>query len=191
MHKSVIAILLIANIAFSSAVFLKKPATATFSVFNELQEVENSDFGKKILDTIALQMKNKSPLQDVAKMLAEIRGDLSAQQLASDQLHDQQEAECANEIKEYERRITVADGIRQQAEDEIASLKQEISRLEGDIRNKKQQLDILNQREIDLRESRARDADDFARRQAQSVEVIGALDLIIEKFSTIKGVETA
>jgi hypothetical protein len=63
--------------------------------------------------------------------------------------------------------------------------------LEGDIRNKKQQLDILNQREIDLRESRARDADDFAKRQAQSVEVIGALDLIIEKFSTIKGVETA
>jgi len=42
-----------------------------------------------------------------------------------------------------------------------------------------------------LRESRARDADEFARRQAQTVEVVGALDLIIEKFSTIKGQESA
>lgn len=42
-----------------------------------------------------------------------------------------------------------------------------------------------------MRESRARDADDFAKRQAQSIEVIGALDLITEKFSTIKGVEAA
>jgi chromosome segregation ATPase len=124
-------------------------------------------------------------------MLAEIRADLSAQQLAADQLHDQQEAECTNEINEYDRRINVANGIRQAAEDEIATLKQEISQLEGDIRNKKQQLDILNQREIDLRDSRARDADNFAKRQSQSVEVVGALDLIIEKFSTIKGTEAA
>ena len=39
MQKAVIAILIIANIAFSSAVFLKKPSQATFQIFSQLEEV--------------------------------------------------------------------------------------------------------------------------------------------------------
>jgi chromosome segregation ATPase len=129
MHKAVIATLLICNLAFSGAVFLKKPSQATFTVFNQLEEVENEEFGKKILDTIALQLKNKSPLGDVAKMLAEIRQDLVIQQQESDQVHSQQEAECETEINEYTRRIDVATAIQSAAESEITTLKQEISQL--------------------------------------------------------------
>lgn len=47
-------------------------------------------------------------------------------------------------------------------------------------------MDILNQREIDLKDSRARDADEFARRQAQSQQVVEALDFIIDKFETLQ-----
>lgn len=81
----------------------------------------------------------------------------------------------------------MATATRQSAEDEIQTLKQEKNQVEGEIRNKGIQMDILNGREVDLKDSRARDADDFAKRQAQSVEVVGALDLIIEKFATIQG----
>lgn len=125
-------------------------------------------FGKKILDTIALQLKNKSPLGDIAKMLAEIRQDLVIQEQEADMVHEAQVAECDQEITEYNRRIDVASAIIETAEGEIATLKQEINGAEGDIRNKAMQLDILNQREIDLKDSRARDADEFVRRQAQS-----------------------
>jgi chromosome segregation ATPase len=138
------------------------------------------------LDTIALQIQNKSPLGDIAKMLAEIRQDLVIQQQEADRIHSEQEAECTNEINEYKRRIDVATATIASAEGEIATLKAEIAQLEGEIRNKGVQLDILNQREIDLRDARARDADDFAKRQAQSTEVVGALELIIEKFSTLQ-----
>jgi hypothetical protein len=44
-----------------------------------LKSVENSNFGKKILDTIALQVKNKSPLGDIARLLAEIRTNLATE----------------------------------------------------------------------------------------------------------------
>jgi len=186
MNKALIAIILILNIAGSQAVFLKKPTKATFNIFNQLKEIEDESFGKKILDTIALQLKNKSPLGDIAKMLAEIRTDLVTQQQEADQLHAAQEAECENEINEYRRRIDVATTTISEAEAEITVLKGEISQLQGEIKNKGIQLEILNQREVDLQNARAQDADDFQNRQRQSVEVVGALDLIIEKFDSIQ-----
>jgi chromosome segregation ATPase len=67
-------------ITMNQAVFLKKPASGKFNTFNQLREIQDSDFGKRILDTIALQLANKSPLADVARMLQEIRQNLALQQ---------------------------------------------------------------------------------------------------------------
>jgi chromosome segregation ATPase len=183
--EGILVALLIVNIAFSNAALLKKPNKVTYNVFNQLKSIEDEVFGKKILDTIALQLENKSPLGEIATMLAQIRQDLVIQQQEADMVHSQQEAECEAEITEYTRRIDEASATISTAESEIATLKAEISQIEGDIRNKGIQLDILDHREIDLKDSRARDAEDFERRQATSTEVVGALDLIIEKFATI------
>jgi predicted nucleic acid-binding Zn-ribbon protein len=184
--KTILAVLLIANIAFSNAVFLKKPSKTTFSVLNQLQDFENHDFGKKILDTIALQMKNQAPLADVAKMLAEIRQDLVLKEQEMDQLHAEQENECETDITEYIRRIDVASQQRDDATTEIGLLQGEISNLETEIANKGEQLDILAEREAQVRSDRERDHYEFEDRQKRTVEVIGAVDLIVEKLSSIK-----
>jgi len=136
MNKSIIVALIIANIAFSNAAFLKssKKEVPQFTVFNQLEQIESNEFGKKILDTIALQMKNKSPLSDIARMLAEIRQDLILQEHEADNLHSQQEHECEEEITEYARRIDEAQVARDDAETEILLLHAEISNLENDIR---------------------------------------------------------
>jgi len=123
MRKIAIVALLLLNIALSSAVFLKKPSQTTFNVFAQLKNVEQSSFGKKIIDTVALQLKNKSPLQDIAKLLAEIRTDLVVQQKEADSLQSARETECEEEITEYNRRIEVATGIQNDAEAEITILK--------------------------------------------------------------------
>jgi hypothetical protein len=53
--RTALLVIVILSLAFNAnAVFLKKPSKATYSVFNQLKQVENSNFGKKILDTIAL-----------------------------------------------------------------------------------------------------------------------------------------
>jgi len=111
---------------------------------------------------------------------------LVTQQQEADQLHAAQEVECENEINEYRRRIDVATTTIAEAEAEITVLKGEIGQLQGEIKNKGIQLEILNQREVDLQNARAQDAEDFQNRQRQSVEVVRALDLIIEKFDTIQ-----
>jgi regulatory protein YycI of two-component signal transduction system YycFG len=53
MSKFIAAFLLL-NIAFSSAVFLKKPTNSHFNTMSQLREISEKDFGKRILDTIAL-----------------------------------------------------------------------------------------------------------------------------------------
>ena len=65
--------------------------------------MENSEFGKKILDTIALQVKNNSPLSDIARMLAEIRQDLTLQNHEADNLHAAQVVQCDTQITEFNR----------------------------------------------------------------------------------------
>jgi chromosome segregation ATPase len=186
MSKTLIAVFLILNIAFSAnAVFLKKPSKAAFSVFTELSKLEEHEFGKKILDTIALQIKSQSPLQDIARLLDEIRQDLVTQQAESDALHNQQEQEFADTVASLDRSISDNTNTKDEAENEISILEGEIARIEAEINIKEAQLELLNRREKELDEARQRDSEEFARRQTQGVEVVGALELIIERLSTI------
>jgi hypothetical protein len=76
MNKLLLVAFLISNVLVSNAVFLKKNSQTTV---NNLRNIQESEFGKRILDTIALQMNNKSPLSDVAKMLNDILANLKAQ----------------------------------------------------------------------------------------------------------------
>jgi transcription elongation GreA/GreB family factor len=131
-------------------------------------------------------MKNKSPLSDIARMLAEIRQDLILQEHEADNLHSQQEHECEEEIAEYARRIDEAQVARDDAETEIVLLHGEISNLENDIRGKAKQLEILDNRELAIKEARESDAFHFAASLAQNQEVLSALDLILEKLNGIQ-----
>lgn len=182
-----VAVCLILSIAFANAGFLKNKETAAPKATpqSQLEEMENSEFGKKILDTIALQVKNNSPLSDIARMLAEIRQDLTLQNHEADNLHAAQVVQCDTQITEFNRRIDVATVQRDDAETEIGLLTSEIANLRNDINNKAKQLEILDNREITLREERETDAFAYAARTAQTEEVIGALDLILEKLSGV------
>jgi chromosome segregation ATPase len=162
----------------------KKDAPA-FNVFAQIQDIENSEFGKKIMDTIALQLKNKSPISDIARMLAEIRQDLILQEHEADNLHNQQEHECAEEIAEYARRIDAAQVARDDAETEILLLHGEIANLQNDIAVKAKQLEIIDNRELETRANRETDAFNYEARRAQNEEVLSALDLILEKLNSI------
>jgi hypothetical protein len=49
------AILLVVALVFANAVFVKKTASdPNMSVFTQLEQIEETDLGKRLLDTIAL-----------------------------------------------------------------------------------------------------------------------------------------
>jgi phosphatidate phosphatase PAH1 len=187
MNKTAIVVCLILSISFANAGFLKndKKEIKKETVITQLQDMEKHEFGKKILDTITLQLKNNSPMSDIARMLAEIRQDLTLQNHEADNIHASQVLQCTTQITEFNRRIDVATVQREDAEGEISILSAEIANLRADIAIKSKQLEILDNREQTLREEREHDAFAYAARTAQTEEVIGALEMILERLSGI------
>jgi hypothetical protein len=74
--KTAFIIALVIVGAFAESTFLgsnKKLTTA-------LNRIDSNDFGKNLLDTIALQMESNSPMQDIANLIRDMMNDLRAQQ---------------------------------------------------------------------------------------------------------------
>lgn len=118
--KSTVSLLLV--LIAANAVFVKKPSDPNAGVFAEMEEIEQHELGRKLLDTIALQMKNQAPLADIAKMLQDLRENLLLQQQQADMKHAADEADCAAEIAGYNRRIDYASNEISEATSEITNL---------------------------------------------------------------------
>jgi|JI102314A1RNA_FD_contig_41_5402103_length_1472_multi_4_in_0_out_0_1 chromosome segregation ATPase len=186
-QKTLTLLFLIGLIAMSQAVFLENKVGSHFAIFSQLKNVEDSSFGKKILDTIALQLGNKVPLSDVASLLKELRSNLVVQESQAKQLHIDQESECKRDIDEYNRRIEVANREIGEATSAIARLESQIEGLNADINNKETQLKILAEREVAAKEAHLRDSQNFATRNAEHKQVLEALDLILPRLEKLVG----
>ncbi|CAD8043380.1 unnamed protein product [Paramecium primaurelia] len=169
-----------------NAVFVKKPSDPNAGVFAELEEIEEHALGRKLLDTIALQMKNQAPLADIARMLQELRENLLLQQQQAELKHAADEADCAAEIAGYNRRIDYASNEISESTTEITALSAQVQQLESEIENIQVQLGILNDQEETLRTQRAKDAEAFAQRIKSTADVVEALNVVAAKLSAIQ-----
>merc|ERR1711907_492914 len=176
-----VAVLFLVNAAFATS-FLKSGANSP--IFAQLKKVEETSFGKNLLDTIALQVQNQAPLADISRLLANLKADLERQQAEADQLQSEREAECAQAIAEYNRRIEVAEGIIDETTENIANLKAKIAELKTAIANLKQTIATLKEHLAELIADDAAERDAFANRiEAYNTQLEG-LDQIIEMLKT-------
>ena len=74
------AALVLLGLIAVNAVFVKKVTDPNAPVFAEMEELDSTEMGRKLFDTIALQLKNKAPLADIARMLQNLRENLVLQQ---------------------------------------------------------------------------------------------------------------
>ncbi|EGR29421.1 hypothetical protein IMG5_155700 [Ichthyophthirius multifiliis] len=189
MKTQLISVLLLINLTLSSAVFLQKPRSASnkqFEIFSSLQKVEMIDFGKRILDTIALQLTNKVPLAEVAKVLSQLKQDLEKQQADADVQHGNDEANCRTETERYETNIANAAIVRENSAEALKVLEAEIGQLENSIAYLDRQAVELEKRLDAYKGSRERDNQRYNEHRVQQLQVVEALELIIDRLSQIK-----
>lgn len=179
-------IIALLGLTLTQAVFVKRNNDPARAVFAQLEAMEEHELGKKLLDTIALQLNNKAPLSDIAKMLQQLRENLILNQQEADMKHAQDEVDCETEIYQYNRRIDFASNEITESTQEIQTLSAKVAQLEQDVENKQVQLDILNEQETNLREQRAEDAENFKRFENETEGVIEAVEVIIQKLSSIQ-----
>ena len=138
-----------------------------------------------------MQLNSKAPLQDVAKLLADLKDNLYTQQTESDNLHATQTVECETDEANYESRIEYAQNEIQEATVNIGSMSTEIKRLQASIDNANLQLSILAKREAILEVNHEQDGVDYEQRVLDHTQVLEALDIIIPKLQSITAQENS
>jgi septal ring factor EnvC (AmiA/AmiB activator) len=152
---------------------------------NMLRNIDSNDFGKNLLDTIALQMQSGSPMNDIANLIRDMMNDLRAQQQSHDEAHSAKMGECADQIANYNARISHATNEIQEATQAIKSLRSRRRQLIKDIATGEKTLVMLEEQEVAARAKRAQDSKDFFARQEQTKLVLDALEVIIPKLRAI------
>jgi len=183
MTKFAVVALVLINAAFATQVFLGNTNKMTTGAFAQLKAIEQSEFGKNLLDTIALQLQNQAPISDVAKLLGELKSDLLHQQQEDDELHTSREAECEHDIAEYNRRIGVATQEIHEATERIGQITARISELVSNIADTEQQISNAETLVSNAIAERSVRAAQFDSRTAQHQGVVEALNLILEKLA--------
>jgi hypothetical protein len=135
MRNTFVALFLIANIAMSSAAFIKKPKAMNFDVISKLREIDNHPFGKKIMDTIALQISSGAPLANVAKFLQELIASSASQLTSGTNKHNQFVSETNDYLKRENAVKVKADADAADASASIDILDREITQLASAIKN--------------------------------------------------------
>ncbi|CAD8063387.1 unnamed protein product [Paramecium primaurelia] len=174
------------GLTLTQAVFVKRSNDPSRAIFTQLEAMEEHELGRKLLDTIALQLNNKAPLGDIAKMLQQLRENLILNQQEADQKHAQDEVDCETEIYQYNRRIDFASNEITESTQEIQTLSAKVEQLTQDVEDKQVQLDILNEQETQIREQRAEDAESFKKFENETENVIEAVEVIIQRLSSIQ-----
>jgi len=181
----VLSLVLMLGVTFGASIF-STTNNRQLGILAELQNIDNTDFGKKLLDTISLQLKNKSPLSDISKLLSEIRSELVHQQEKSDAEEGQAARECHKQIRNYNSRIDKATNEINEAIVNIANHKRNIASFETQQKSYEAQIKLLGEKEVQFREARKKDEADFANRIAQQKAVVTALEQITPELEHLK-----
>jgi chromosome segregation ATPase len=155
-------------------------------IFTELQSIDGSDFGKKLLDTITLQLKSKAPLGEISRLLKQIETELTEQQRKDDANHNEEERTCAKRIAQYEAAITQASATIHDEQFNIRQYERAIQLGEGQKASHESTIKVLSDREDLLRKTFKEDQDDHAKRIAQQKAVIDALTQIIPELERLR-----
>lgn len=163
----------------------------TASNMPELKTIEQSKWGSQLLDTIALQIQNKAPMDKIYAVLNEIITGLQDQQAEEDSAHAAKMAECAREDDRLTNTINEATLAIEGLDARIAELKKEIR--EGETREGElvHQIDLLEQHIEHSNEVRAKDSADFERRQQETNIAIEAIQDAIVEVEKLVGAEPA
>merc|ERR1719226_157227 len=130
-------------------------------------------------------MESNSPMQDIANLIRDMMNDLRSQQQDADNAHSTKMGECADQIANYNARISHATNEIQEATQAIKTLRQRRRTLQKDIATGEATLVMLDEQEAAARAKRAQDSKDFFARQEQTKLVLDALEVIIPKLRAI------
>jgi len=102
--------------------------TMAFTMTREFQEIESNNYGKQLLDTIALQMDSETPLSEIMDLLNKLSSQLTSEQEAADAKNKTEEKHCVDTVKQLTERIAKDVKTIERAKNELAVLNSQLKK---------------------------------------------------------------
>mmetsp|Transcript_33931 Transcript_33931/g.59149 ORF Transcript_33931/g.59149 Transcript_33931/m.59149 type:complete len:359 (-) Transcript_33931:31-1107(-) len=160
--------------------------SAAFATSADLLSLKRTDYGKKLLASIELQLAMEGPVDKVLALLQDLDDGLVQEQADHDDKHANFQAECESTLANYAYEIDTAESDKSQAEAELSFLIPAIFTAEQQLAeakaNKQATID-RKERAIDIRN---KEHEDYLVRVQEHQDAISACDLATEQVLTLK-----
>lgn len=151
--------------------------------------IDNTPYGKRLLDTIQLQMQSKASVDRILNLLEELKADLRAQQTQDDGIHRDQEAECSSEIAGYDAEIARLEGEINAANAYLSELRPKLETVNGQLYRKLNEISSLTARLADYEAAHKQDEEDYQRRVQDHQEALRAVGEALAYVKSLVGSE--
>lgn len=169
-----------------SAFLLCLLACVAFSATLDFTSLKRTDFGKKLLASIELQMTMEGPVDKVLALLQELDDGLVQEQADHDDRHEEYQGECDSTLSEYQDEIDQAKADKTEAVSQLSVVIPQISETEDELASAKQSLqDTLDAKETAINR-REKEHEDYLVRVQEHSDAISACDLATEQVLELR-----
>ena len=154
-----------------------------------LVQIDNTPYGKRLLDTIQLQMQSKASVDRILGLLEELKNDLNAQQASDNKVHEEQEQECAFEIGGYNAEIARLEGEIAAANAYLGELRPQLATVNSHLSKKLEEISLLTVRLANYEEAHRLDEEDYKRRVEDHQQALVAMAQVLENVRSLVGSE--
>lgn len=149
--------------------------------------IDSTDYGKRLLDTINVELKSKGSVDKIVEILNSLKADLVKQQGYDDNKREEKQAECTRVIGDYTATISRLTQEISDLELEIPDLQdklndvtQKFNRKEGEIKELEGELESYD---ADYKQ----DTDEYNARVADHKEAVQAVKATLEYLKNLEG----
>lgn len=161
-------------------------ATAILATSADFKTLKRTDFGKKLLASIELQLSMEGPVDKILDLLKELDAGLVEEQAGHDDRHADFQSVCEASLNEYTTQIDRAETDQQQAVSELITLNPAISEAEHELKHALDQKAATEDRKGKSIEQREQEHEIFLERREEHLTAISACNLATEQVLQLK-----
>eukprot|EP01017_Pseudomicrothorax_dubius_P024668 TRINITY_DN261_c0_g1_i1.p1 TRINITY_DN261_c0_g1~~TRINITY_DN261_c0_g1_i1.p1 ORF type:complete len:365 (+),score=92.14 TRINITY_DN261_c0_g1_i1:65-1159(+) len=179
----IILVLIITLGVWASDFKLRERERAKKILNKSLEQLADTDFGQHIAETISMQIEMGGNVDDVLRLLSELKASLLTEQKSEESSFATEKMELETAISNNDKLSAQAMAEADDAANKLRELNGKKAQLEAKISVTLQQLELIKKQRVQMEESHEKDSKEYGRRSTEQNEVIQVLERIIQELT--------
>eukprot|EP00828_Plagiopyla_frontata_P012893 TRINITY_DN1746_c0_g1_i1.p1 TRINITY_DN1746_c0_g1~~TRINITY_DN1746_c0_g1_i1.p1 ORF type:complete len:401 (+),score=80.30 TRINITY_DN1746_c0_g1_i1:141-1343(+) len=152
----------------------------------DFSKLENSEFGKSLLDTVQVQLSSSANIDALMQLLDKLRDEMNAQKETQEHDHQAFQTDCAKDIDFYEQEIASATVKVVDTDREIQITTENLKIKDSLLEQLNQQYGVYSATRDKILESRQAEAAEYQRKNGEHDQTVTAIEEAKQFFVKIK-----